>query len=87
LQIYIQEINCIPIKGRYGVPSFKCYGLNEHGRIAASEDLDAPDLATVLQSGWKFVAQCPPPQKVVGLEVWQGHRLLFSTHPPQDRLA
>jgi hypothetical protein len=64
------------------LPFFRCYGLDDHGRIAASDEFDQPDLAAALQAGREFVARCSPQQTVVGFEIWQGSELLFSTHPP-----
>jgi hypothetical protein len=66
------------------VPFFRCYGLDKHGHIAASEEFYKSNLAAALKAGWELVARCSPRQNVVGFEVWQGSEMLFSTHPLKD---
>ena len=61
---------------------FRCYALNQHGSIVAREDIEAPALSAVIETGWSFVAQsCAAECAERGLEIWQGETRLFSTLP------
>ncbi len=61
---------------------FRCYALNEDGSIVAREDIEAPALSAVIETGWSFVAQsCAAEIAGKGLEIWQGETKVFSTLP------
>jgi hypothetical protein len=62
--------------------SFRCYGLNRSGRIVAAENVEASDTDKAVELGWRFVASHQTqalPREDMGLEVWQGGNLVFTT--------
>jgi hypothetical protein len=60
------------------MPSFRCYCLNEDGRIAIARDIDAPDLLSAIRSAHEECSTHPA-GPFTGIEVWQGARRLFTS--------
>jgi hypothetical protein len=71
------------------MPSFRCYGLDHNGRIVVAENVEASNADEAIDLGWRFVAvrQTEAPHHDawhqadlgMGLEIWQGGELLFTT--------
>jgi hypothetical protein len=79
------------------VPSFRCYALDRNGRIVAAENVEASDPDEAIELGRRFVAsqqdasqegdalhQADTGQSM-GLEIWQGGNLVFTTLKDRPR--
>lgn len=60
---------------------FRCYALNQFGRFITGTDIEADTTEGAIQAGWDFVAAQFAEEQAIGLEIWQGRTLLFSTDP------
>lgn len=63
------------------MPDFRCYMLNERGRIVLGETIEADTIANAIDMGWQYVASTAGANHAAGLEVWQRSTKLFSTAP------
>jgi hypothetical protein len=65
------------------MPSFRCYGLDHSGRIIMAENVEASTADEAVDLGWRFVAERQTDSLRqdlnMGLEVWQGGNLIFTT--------
>ncbi len=71
--------------GEISVSCFRCYALDHNGRIIGAEDVEAADAHSAVDLGRQFVAsrqidaRDALQQQGIGLEIWQGVNLVFTT--------
>ena len=61
--------------------NYRAYTLDAVGEILSGEDVEANNDIAAIAAGWEFVALSKAAPAVLGVEIWEARRLVFSTHP------